>query len=98
MRPPRYAEEQTRKNEIRLMRLTDQKTGSYRSTFLKAMEILREHPRFYDKVVNNIHDIEIRGWACPYACIYSVSYRYVYGVTDFLRETLAPEANFNKKP
>ncbi len=62
---PRYTDAKTERNAIKLEQLIDEKAGNLALRFHEALDLLKEHPKYYRKVVNNIHDIKISTKACP---------------------------------
>ena len=93
---PGYTDLETEKNALKLDRLIDEKANEFIPLFHQALDLLKKHPKYYKKVVNNIHDIQISNKMCPYACIYSRG-TMIYGTLNFIKESIFPEANFDKK-
>lgn len=74
--PPKYSEEETIINSERFEQLI-QNTGQFKPRFEGALKILKQYPNYYQKVINNIAQIEITEKHCFYMCINTGIY-YVY--------------------
>lgn len=64
---PTYSDKETKINGKKFEILI-KNTGQFESKFIGAIKILKQHPRFYKKVVNNIDEIKIES-ICPYMCV-----------------------------
>jgi len=70
--PPRYSDAETKVKGGNFAKAIEQ-TGEFKPKFVNALNLLKQYPYYYKKVVNNIESIElkkgIRG--CPYMCVLS---------------------------
>lgn len=66
-RPIRYTDEKTIINREKLEK-TLETTGDLKILFDRALDVLKEQPYYYKKVVNNIDKIIISN-RCPYMCV-----------------------------
>lgn len=89
--PPRYSDAETAVSEKKLEDMMS-KAGKFEPRLRSSLELLKEYPRFYKKVVNNIQDIKVKSGVCSYACIY-----FTYSGRQTMVDLILPDANFSKK-
>lgn len=65
--PPTYTDKETKINGEKFESLI-KNTEQFESKFIGAIKVLKQQPRFYKKVVNNIDEIIIEK-RCKYACV-----------------------------
>ena len=70
--PPRYNDVKTEINGKNFIKAIEQ-TGEFKPKFINALNLLKQYPYYYKKVVNNIESIELKKgiWGCPYMCVLS---------------------------
>ncbi len=67
--PPHYTDEETARSEKIVEKMLP-KMGNMEPRLRGALKILKKHPRYYKKVINNITNLKITRSACPYACAF----------------------------
>lgn len=87
---PKYTKAETLQNSAKLEKLIADNAPEFEPTFSSALKLLEKQPGFYNKVVNNIHDIKVKTGYCQYACIYYETFVHPLSLE-------MPEANFSPK-
>lgn len=84
-KPIQYTDKETQAN-IEKLEKNIEEAGNFKTKFNNAINILKNHPYFYKKVVNNIDKIQIKK-VCPYMCV--MKYLELNSVWDLI---IAPKS------
>ncbi|MCK5416774.1 hypothetical protein KAI92_05100 [Candidatus Parcubacteria bacterium] len=98
VRPIKYSFEETKIAEKRVNLLIEQKGGELKDELRETMNYLKDYPEFYEKVVNNIQDIQINNNICKSLFSSSGAPAAIQAQVNAGYNPLKlQEANFNRK-